>query len=70
MGNGKEGEAWEGREKLPLWVKGFQVIMIALCVCVYNFLVGESFPCLDSPEGCQEGAGMWVRTTLELDNGA
>lgn len=41
MGNGKEGEAWEGREKLPLWVKGFQVIMIALCVCVYNFLGGS-----------------------------
>lgn len=41
----------------------------SVCVCI-QFFGGESFPCLDSPEGCQEGAGMWVRTTLELDNGA
>lgn len=34
----------------------------------FLFFFSCAFSCLDSPEGCQERAGMWARTAFELDS--
>lgn len=35
--------------------------------CAFPFYFSFAFSCLVTPEGCQEGAGMWARTAFELD---
>lgn len=35
--------------------------------CAFPACFSFAFSCLGSPEGCQEGAGMWARTAFELD---
>ena len=35
--------------------------------CAFPAYFSFAFSCLGSPEGCQEGAGMWARMAFELD---
>lgn len=35
--------------------------------CAFPIYFSFASSCLGSPEGCQEGAGMWARMAFELD---
>lgn len=45
-------------------IPGDQSSYISIYIHIYFF----PFLCLDSPEGCREGAGMWARVAFELGN--